>query len=145
MPGTAALAVEIIKNKIRVRFGDQPKYSAMPPITPAIILWLRERCSLFSLSIMAVSLHEWGLESRYLNTIQMTLCLGISWDLAIKTAQCLLSHWLVRLVQPVSCFYGYCPFYYNGAFANNRACAQRFKREWSILNDIYKYLDKTID
>ena len=43
MPGTAALTHETITNNKRTLKGLQPKYSAMPPITPAIILYSRER------------------------------------------------------------------------------------------------------
>lgn len=50
MPGTAALSDEIITNNNRTHVGDQPTYSAMPPITPAIMRLFFERCSFANLA-----------------------------------------------------------------------------------------------
>lgn len=56
MPGTAALKDEIITNNTLTQVGDQPTYSAMPPITPAIMRLFCERCSFASLAKSNTSL-----------------------------------------------------------------------------------------
>ena len=50
IPGTAALNDEIITNNNRTHIGDQPTYSAMPPITPAIMQLFLERCNFANLA-----------------------------------------------------------------------------------------------
>jgi hypothetical protein len=56
MPGTAALKDEIITNNTLTQVGDQPTYSAMPPITPAIMRLFCERCSFANLAKSNTSL-----------------------------------------------------------------------------------------
>jgi len=50
MPGTAALSDEIMTNNTLTHVGDQPAYSAMPPITPAIMRLFGERCNFANLA-----------------------------------------------------------------------------------------------
>ena len=56
MPGTAALNDEIITNSTLTQVGDQPTYSATPPITPAIIRLFCERCNFANLAKSDTSL-----------------------------------------------------------------------------------------
>ena len=56
MPGTAALMVETITNNNLTHVGDQPTYSAIPPITPAIMRLFCERCYFANLAKSNTSL-----------------------------------------------------------------------------------------
>ena len=56
MPGTAALNDEIMTNSTLTQVGDQPTYSATPPITPAIIRLFCERCNFANLAKSDTSL-----------------------------------------------------------------------------------------
>ena len=56
MPGTAALNDEIMTNSTLTQVGDQPTYSATPPITPAIIRLFCERCNFANLAKSYTSL-----------------------------------------------------------------------------------------
>ncbi len=56
MPGTAALNDEMITNNTLTHVGDQPAYSAMPPITPAIMRLFGERCNFANLAKSNTSL-----------------------------------------------------------------------------------------
>lgn len=56
MPGTAALNDEMMTNNTLTHVGDQPAYSAMPPITPAIMRLFGERCNFANLAKLGTSL-----------------------------------------------------------------------------------------
>jgi hypothetical protein len=56
IPGTAALNEETMTNNNLTQVGDQPTYSAMPPITPAIMRLFCERCNFANLAKSNTSL-----------------------------------------------------------------------------------------